>query len=109
MVILLLLLLADVASMVPGGVLASLYGGKAVFSFILWGHALFAALIPAAVRKGPAVLWACLCAIGLCQGPLFGAQKKVQAAWLPSDGPARARALMGAKNGIVSEFSRCLS
>ena len=83
-----------VASMVPGGVLAQAVGGKAVFSAILWGHALFAALIPAAVRRGPGTLWACLCAIGLCQGPLFGAQKKVQAAWLPQDGPERARALM---------------
>ena len=83
-----------VASMVPGGILASVYGGKKVFSVVLWGHALFAALIPAAVRKGPTALWACLCAIGLCQGPLFGAQKSAQAAWLPSDGPTRARALM---------------
>lgn len=80
--------------MVPGGVLASLYGGKMVFSVILWGHALFAALIPLAVRSGSSALWGCLCAIGLCQGPLFGAQKSVQAAWLPSDGPTRARALM---------------
>ena len=83
-----------VASMVPGGILASVYGGKRVFSVVLWGHALFAALIPAAVREGPTALWACLCAIGLCQGPLFGAQKSAQAAWLPSDGPTRARALM---------------
>lgn len=83
-----------VASMIPGGVLASLYGGKRVFSVVLWGHALFAALIPAAVLKGPSALWGCLCAIGLCQGPLFGAQKAAQAAWLPTDGPTRARALM---------------
>ena len=83
-----------IVSMVPGGLLAQKLGGKVIFSVILLGHALFAAAIPAAARRGPNVLWACLCAIGLCQGPLFGAQKKVQAAWLPTDGPTRARALM---------------
>ena len=83
-----------VLSMIPGGVLAQACGGKIVFSVILLGHSMFGALIPSAAQRGPATLWACLCAVGLCQGPLFGAQKKVQAAWLPSDGPARARALM---------------
>jgi hypothetical protein len=83
-----------ILSMIPGGLLASHVGGKAVYTGILASHAALALAIPAAARAGPGALWGCLCALGLCQGPLFGAQKQLQAGWLPTDGGERARALM---------------
>lgn len=46
----------------------------------LVGHAVLMLLLPAAASRGPNVLAACLCGLGLVQGPMGPAQQKIKTA-----------------------------
>ena len=81
-----------IASQFPAGILSQLIGGKVMLTANLVGHALFMLLLPSAAALGYRWLGACLCCIGLVQGPMGPAQQKIKTAWLPV-GPDRALAL----------------
>ena len=81
-----------IASQFPAGILSQLVGGKVMLTANLVGHALFVLLLPSAAALGYRWLGACLCCIGLVQGPMGPAQQKIKTAWLPV-GPDRALAL----------------
>ena len=61
---------------------AQRWGGRLVSSLNLCGNTLLLVL-PVAARHGAGALSICLCAIGLCQGPLVPSVAVLQRAWLP--------------------------
>jgi MFS family permease len=76
---------------IPGGWLAQKVGGKVVAQLNLCGNACLL-LLPTAAKFGANSLAACLCVIGLCQGPLVPTVSILQRNWLPT-GPMRAWAI----------------
>lgn len=68
---------------IPGGWLAQKVGGKVVAQLNLCGNACLL-LLPTAAKYGANSLAACLCVIGVCQGPLVPTVSILQRNWLPT-------------------------
>lgn len=81
----------------PGGWAAQKYGAKVVAQLNLVGNACLLVL-PTAARFGATSLAACLCIVGVCQGPLVPTVSVLQRNWLPS-GPMRAWAISFVSTG----------
>ena len=84
----------DVATQIPGGWAAQVFGAKIVAILNLIGNGLFLAVSPLAVRASNPVplMAACFACCGLFQGPLVPGQGVMKYPWLPK-GVAKAWAL----------------